>query len=454
MDDFRHKVITDPVHGTIGLSRIETRIVDTPTFQRLRRLKQLGLAHLVYPNAGHSRFSHSLGVFHVMGRAIDTLIHKEHLQPEERQKLRLAALLHDIGHYPYSHLVEKLDADPLRRRWLDQEGDRAAPEPYPDHEALGRLIVTQRADLREVLEPGFDPEEIADIFCGRHNRPIYNGLVHSTLDLDRMDYLVRDAIATGVPVGRVDIEYLVSHLDADRDGNLGLEPKAATAAEHFMLARYFMSKVVYLHKTVFGFESLMRQVLFLLRREGALWADGTAIEEVVQDNRTFSDFHDGTIDRLIDDKVGRGDTVGRLCTALRLRRPPALLREFRALQRKGDVAPEDMTRFRTRVQDQLPDLATESGIAIECFLWENPKDVSLEKVGPFVGVTDNLTPEETGELLRVVKGDGTSEPLIADRNSLVHHLSGYSLRTTRLYVVEDDDRKLAAVRERVRAWTD
>jgi hypothetical protein len=390
-----------------------------------------------------------------MGRAIETLIHKGHLTAAEKQKLRLAALLHDIGHYPYSHLTERLDADPLRPRWLQGASDGPPPERYPDHEELGCLVVTQRADVHEALAPDFsreDATEIADIFCGQHRRPIYNALVHSSLDLDRMDYLVRDAIGTGVPLGRIDLEYLLSHLDADKDGKLCLERKAATSAEHFMLARYFMSSAVYLHKTVFAFESLMRQVLFLLRREGKLWVDGTAVKQVVQDEAAFSRFHDGEVDRLIDEQVGRADTVGLLCRALRLRRPPVLLKEFRVLRRRDANAPEAMTRFRARLSDQLPELAREVGIPLECFLWENPKDVSLERVGPFVGITDRQTAEETDELLRVVKEDGTSEPLIADADSLVHHLSKYSLRTTRLYVVESDGVKLETVRAKIKEW--
>jgi hypothetical protein len=455
LDEFRFKVITDPVHGAIGLSRVETQVIDTPTFQRLRRLKQLGLAHLVYPNAGHSRFAHSLGVFHIMGRAIDTLIHKGHLVAEDRQKLRLAALLHDIGHYPYSHLTERLDADPLRPRWLQGESEGSLPpERYPDHEELGRLVVTQRTDVREALEPAFAPEEIANIFCGEHQRPIYNALVHSSLDLDRMDYLVRDSLATGVPLGGIDLEYLLSHLDADRDGRLGLERKAATAAEHFMLARYFMSNAVYLHKTVFAFESLMRQILFLLRQEGQLWSDGAAVKRVVQEDAKFSCFHDGEIDRLIDLQTDRNDAVGHLARALRLRRPPTLLKEFRVLRRRDSNAPEALTQFRTRQADHLPEVAREVGIPIQYFLWENPKDVSLERIGPFVGIGDSQTSEEADELLRVVNKDGSSEPLIADPDSLVHHLSQYSLRTTRLYVVETDEAKLNEVRTKIERWQD
>jgi hypothetical protein len=111
-----------------------------------------------------------------------------------------------------------------------------------------------------------------------------------------------------------------------------------------------------------------------------------------------------------------------------------------------------MTKFQTRLSDQLPRLAAEAGIPLECFLWENPKDVSLERVGPFMGITESQTPDETDELLRVVNADGTSEPLITDPDSLVHHLGEYSLRTTRLYVVESDGAKLDIVRAKIDAW--
>jgi HD superfamily phosphohydrolase len=454
VDPYRYKILTDPVHGAIGLSEFETAVVNSPTFQRLRRLKQLGLASLVYPNADHSRFAHSLGVFHIMGRAIDTLIHKGRLQAEDKPKLRLAALLHDVGHYPYSHLMERLDDDPLRHAWIGAGG--VPPVRYPDHEELGQLLVTGRSDLTALLSRnGFDPAEIAKIFRGAHGRPTYNDLVHSSLDLDRMDYLIRDAISTGVPFGRIDLEYLLTHLDTDKNGKLGLEPKATTAAEHCMLARYFMSKVVYFHKTVFAFEALLRQILFLLRRDGRLWPDGQAIRRVVTDETQFARFHDGYIDALIDEVAARTGSLSLLCRCLRLRRRPLLIKEFRTLERKNGPRSETVIRFQTRRGDRLPDLAARHGIPIECFLWEDPKDISLEKVGPFVGITSELRPEETEELLRIVAADGTSRPLITDENSLVHHLSPLRLRTTRLYVVTDeplDAGKTRAIRDEVEGW--
>jgi HD superfamily phosphohydrolase len=460
VDPYRHKVVTDPVHGAIGLSELETRVVNSPTFQRLRRLKQLGLASLVYPNADHSRFAHSLGVFHLMGRGIDTLIHKGHLKADEdKQKLRLAALLHDVGHYPYSHLMERVDADPLRHAWL---GDGTSPPAaaYPEHEELGQLLVTGRSDLTALLASGgFDPKEIAKIFRGEHTRHIYNDLIHSSLDFDRMDYLMRDSIGTGVPFGRIDLEYLLNHLGADNEGRLGLEPRAATAAEHFMLARYFMTKVVYFHKTVFGFEALMRHVLFLLRREKRLWEDGTAIKAVVSSEQEFSKFHDDYVDSVIDQRAGYADTLGLLCQSLRLRRQPVLLWEARELVRKDGPQSAAAIRFQTRRKDQLSDLAKRNGIPLECFLWEDPKDLSLEKAGPFVGIASGLHPEEADEMLRIVEANGNSSPLITHENSLVHHLSALRLRTTRLYVVgldksqAADREKFEALRKEVEDWT-
>ncbi len=456
MGAYRHKVVVDPVHGAIGLSKVETDVVNTATFQRLRRLKQLGLASLVYPTADHSRFAHSLGVFHIMGRAIDTLIAKNRLAEADRQKLRLAALLHDVGHYPYSHLTERVDADPRRSAWLGTTSADLPPTPYPDHETLGQLLVTSRSDVVSVLEEAnFDPVEIATIFRGEHPTPLYNGLIHSSLDLDRMDYLVRDSLATGVPFGQIDLEYLLTHLDADKEGRLGLLEKAATAAEHFMLARYFMTKVVYFHKTVFAFETLLRQILYLLRREGLLWPDGDAVRRVVSDDKEFAKFCDGHIDALIDGQSHREDLVGLLCRSLRLRRPPMILKEMRTVFRTKSQSP-DFTNFITRREDKLNDLAKRHGVEIGQFLWEDPKDQSFEKLGPYSPIGKTIDPSETDEFLRIVKPDGTSALLIENDCHLVHHLSSLRFKTARLYLVNTEPplppEKIETIRQEVDGW--
>jgi HD superfamily phosphohydrolase len=319
---------------------------------------------------------------------------------------------------------------------------------------LGQLFVTKRPDLTQILyEQSIDPNEIATIIRGQHTTPLYNGLIHSSLDMDRMDYLIRDAIGTGVPFGRIDIDYLLDHLDADSEGRLGLEPKAVTAAEHFMLARYLMSKVVYFHKTVFAFEALLRQILFLLRKENSLWRDGDTVKEFAINDFHFSRFHDAYIDGLIDEAAGRYDTLGVLCKSLRLRRPPELLVEYRNLERVDGKRSEEAIRFQTRRKDKLKPLAEKHGIPQECFLWEDPKDLSLEKVGPFVGISGQLQPEEKEELLLVIETNGTSHPLIEDSNSLIHHLSQLRLRTTRLYLVESDEANINAVRDEVQEWS-
>jgi hypothetical protein len=216
---------------------------------------------------------------------------------------------------------------------------------------------------------------------------------------------------------------------------------------------------VYLHKTVFGFEALMRNVLFLLRAEGLLWADGEAIKTVVSDDREFAKFHDDYVDSVIDQRANKADPLGLLCKSLRLRRQPVLLYEFRELVRKNGPQSAAVIRFQTRRRDQLSDLAKRHGVPMECFLWEDPKDISLEKAGPFVGIATGLQPEEAEEMLRIVEPNGSSSPLITHESSLVHHLSSLRLRTTRLYVVGlDKDRgadreKIDAIRKEVERWT-
>ncbi len=180
-DEFRHKIICDPVHGEIPISAIEQGLIDSPSFQRLRNLKQLGLASLVYPNATHTRFAHSLGVFRIMSRVIDLLVGKGHFSDEDRRKMRIAALLHDIGHYPYSHLMEFIDLDKYRPSYLGGTPNPEAPpvSRYPDHEKIGQIVITKRRDIANVLEEaGIDPEEIAKIIRSEHTKLAYNRLIH------------------------------------------------------------------------------------------------------------------------------------------------------------------------------------------------------------------------------------------------------------------------------------
>jgi len=458
LDEYRCKVITDPVHGDIGLSRLEVDLVNTQSFQRLRRLKQLGLATLVYPSASHSRFSHSLGVFHIMSRAIDLMVRRGKFSDAERRLLRIAALLHDIGHYPYSHLVEKLDRDPYRRALLGSAGRGKPARSYPDHEKLSAMIVTTRKDIAGILnDAGVDPADIASIIRGQHSQHRYNQLIHSTLDLDRMDYLVRDAIATGVPFGRIDLNYLLSNLDIDDGDNLVLHSKAETAVEHFIVARYFMSKAVYLHKTVFAFEALMRQTLFLLREQDQLWKSGTDIEKLVKHRTKFLTFHDGTVDSIIEEQADtqpKASVLGRLCRALRDRKPPRLVAEVSSLTHKDGSRSEELTRFVIRRRDQLEVVAKDCGIPIQCWLWEDPKDIAFEKFGPLMSLSEaaSVSPQASAELVRLLDKKGKTAPLIEKPSSILHHLSNLKLEMARLYVVEESKDKIIKAERAVKAW--
>ncbi|MCD6365074.1 MAG: HD domain-containing protein, partial [Planctomycetes bacterium] len=159
MTDFRHKIIVDPVHGDIGLSELETKIINTRTFQRLRRLKQLGMASLVYPNAMHTRFGHSLGVLYVVSRFIEVCQARAEIKDEDVVKVRLAALLHDVGHYPYSHLMEHIDWERYPAQYMKKkkDGDEKGEDEidrFPEHDKLSELIVTNRSDIKKTLKDG------------------------------------------------------------------------------------------------------------------------------------------------------------------------------------------------------------------------------------------------------------------------------------------------------------
>ncbi|MBN2136237.1 MAG: HD domain-containing protein [Sedimentisphaerales bacterium] len=325
-EEYRHKIIIDPVHGDIGLSKLETELIDTPTFQRLRGIKQLGFAYMVYPNARHSRFEHSLGVMHMMSRVLDSFRSKDErcLSDDDCRKLRLAALLHDIGHYPYSHLMEKIDWDSagkyISRKGQTQAAEAAAPKKYPKHAELGELVITQRKDIKEKLkDEGIDPKEIAALITGQHES--IPNILSASLDVDRLDYLARDALNTGLPYGKIDLNYIVNNLELTDEKEIVVRAKARNSIEHMLMARYFMFNTVYMHKTVFAFEEVVRRIVRTLWEKGKIYKSGEQIEQMaISDSEEFLTFHDGYLDKLIDDYADnkRETKLAALCKAIKL----------------------------------------------------------------------------------------------------------------------------------------
>lgn len=236
----KKKFIRDSVYGDISLNEFEVRIMDMPQFQRLRRIKQLGLISLIYPGATHTRFEHSIGTMNLGSKLSEEL----GLENDETELIRASALLHDIGHGPFSHV---------------SEGVLSVP-----HEELTKFVVTETS-MRDLLEERFDVSEIVKIVNGQgHLGPIVSG----ELDVDRMDYLLRDSHNTGVAYGIIDYERIISNLKLD-DG-LILDIKGVQAAEGALVSRYFMYPSVYQHHTTRIVNSMFRRALKKVIDEGII----------------------------------------------------------------------------------------------------------------------------------------------------------------------------------------
>jgi HD superfamily phosphohydrolase len=230
----RKKIINDPVYGFITVPfDTAQRIIDHPWFQRLSRIRQLGLTSLVYPGALHTRFHHAIGAMYLMSTAIDTLRSKGHeITDEEAEAVTIAILLHDIGHGPFSHALENLLV-------------------HVKHEYLSDLFMQQ-------LNESFDGRltEAIRIFNNQHPKKFLHQLVSSQLDVDRLDYLNRDSFFTGVSEGVISSERIIKMLEV-ADGNLVVEEKGLYSVEKFIIARRLMYWQVYLHKTTLAAEHML-----------------------------------------------------------------------------------------------------------------------------------------------------------------------------------------------------
>ncbi|HEX8128017.1 MAG TPA: HD domain-containing protein [Pyrinomonadaceae bacterium] len=270
------RIYRDPVHNIIRLrtdtreGRLLVRLVDAPEFQRLRRIKQLGLALYTYQGAEHSRFAHSLGVLHLITRVLDRLGENHPINEEDRAAARAAALLHDVGHGSFSHVMEHVLG-------------------FHHEEWTVRAVLAEETEINQVLRdfsPAL-PRRVADIIEGKFQPAFLGQLVSSQLDVDRMDYLLRDSLMTGAKYGIFDLEWIINALAVDEENDrIYVAARGLYAVEEYLQARYYMFRQVYFHRTLRSAEavlrSILRRALELVAAGEEVWcAPGTAFEKVL-----------------------------------------------------------------------------------------------------------------------------------------------------------------------------
>src|SRR6185295_12334550 len=270
------RIYRDPVHNIIRLrtdnseGHLMMRLIDTQEFQRLRRIKQLGLGLYTYQGAEHSRFTHSLGAFHLMTRVLDRLSERYVINEHDHTAARAAALLHDVGHGSFSHVMEKVLGF-HHEKWTVEAVASDATE-------IGQLLASYSAEL---------PAKVGAIIEGKFQPAALGQLVSSQLDVDRMDYLLRDSLMTGAKYGIYDLEWIINALAIDEEHDrIYVAARGLYAVEEYLQARYYMFRQVYFHRTLRSAEAILRAILQrtlkLLETGEPVWhAPGTAFEKVL-----------------------------------------------------------------------------------------------------------------------------------------------------------------------------
>jgi len=240
--------INDPIHGFIGVTETEEKIINSLPYQRLRRIKQLSGGHFVYPTAEHTRFGHCIGVMYLAGLSGRRLLNRLGLGDKKLQEVRIAGLLHDIGHGPFSHVFEEVL---LEKREMN-------------HEDVTEWIIL-KSELGDLLEAdGISKKRIGDLVRGRQKTKkdkVIAGIVAGQIDSDKMDYLIRDSFYCGVNYGLVDIHRLIDSIEISKDYHMQFDIAARGALESFLVARYEMFLNVYYHKTVRSVEVMLVKLI-------------------------------------------------------------------------------------------------------------------------------------------------------------------------------------------------
>jgi uncharacterized protein len=453
------KQIADPIHGSVGLTELETKIISSPVFLRLRNVRQLGLVYYVYPGADYSRFSHSVGVCHVTGLILDSLS-KAGCEVTETEWIehRLAGLLHDVGHYPFSHAFEHVVGDLYPGVGTFKTGETKDEDGKPAilHEQVGELILENDPEISRLLkESEIDPAAVSGIFT-RKRKTKFTNLVSSDLDADRIDYLLRTSHHTGLPYGHIDLKYLLTQVVMDNEGRVCLTPKALRTAEHFLLSRYFDYQQVSYHKTVVGFELILKNVLktVLKELERDFTASGIAEQIRSKEWRKFDDFF--LLRKMAECEGASADGPYReKLRAVLERRPLALVYADEFLgNRDGKSKFEE--RFRV-IRGSIKSWADAVGIDAQLWFAWNQSGTALTKIGSRIPVDDlsepdtvNKATKSSEQSIRIRTDNGESISIVDEQRSLMSRLAQDALFSTRIYCLLPAGKDRREVRAKIK----
>jgi len=262
--------IKDPLYGYIRLTEVERNVIDTLAVQRLRRIRQLAGAEYVYPAANHTRFEHVLGTMYLAGVVTDSL--PIQLSTEEKQEIRLAALLHDVGHAPFSHLFE-----PLLLKYMNR-----------NHEDVSQWIIANSNLANVIHRQGFNAEELSRLAVGKVSKSakgFLGQIISSSFDVDKMDFVVRDSYHTGAGYGSVDVFRLIYTMDV-LDGNLAADVTALPTLESLILARLESFKAIYFHRACRAVQMMLLKALEAAKDDLAILQARTPEEYLEWDDYT------------------------------------------------------------------------------------------------------------------------------------------------------------------------
>jgi HD superfamily phosphohydrolase len=420
---FSDTSIYDEIYGYIPLTQIELQLVNHVLFQRLNNIKQLGAAYRVFPGAQHTRFSHSLGVMYTMDRMVTSPNLVAQISVEDRQKLRVAALLHDIGHYPFSHVTETVMTE------HQTIGERK-------HEKLSEYIIAKSSVADILKKNGLDPLEVGQIITGQSSETLFNQLMSSEIDADRIDYLMRDSVHTGVAYGRFDINRLIHTLSLDKSEQLCVEKSGMHAAEGYVIGRYLMWAVVYTHRVTNAFEELIENIYS--KCVGSELPSFDQIHKLIaKDESIFARFDDNAIFRIIH-KGASDKTVNEMCDMFLNREVLAVAKEAQEISEDGKGEKGYFLLDEFRKDERMQELAKKSEIPRE-WIFHSSSRTQLPSLKPFVEKTpieEEQKGREMSKAIRMVDEKGNSVPLASTKNSIVYYLRNMSLDKVRIYTRE------------------